>query len=205
MPGNPSRTKTTAATTFFKVAATALLFAACGVPALAEDISLEDLQGVTVHTSTSYVGRFRNDRGEAPGGFTSEGTIKIGPGAKIESKFVRNTYADTPRGRVTGSLTRSGSSEIGKSREMPDGSGAAVWLLDGDTLVALRVYERGGVSVRIKFEKSGTTLNCSISAPMANEVGAGPTTDKSAMQGGGKVRVLHAKQTASSCRVSRNE
>ena len=171
--------------------------------AAAEDLSLDDLQGITIHTSVSYVGRFRNARGEAPGGFTTRGEIKIGPGAAIATKFVRDTYADTPRGRVTGSLTRSGTTEIGKSREMNDGSGAVVWLIEGQSLVALRVYEVGGVAIRIKFEKAGTDYVCSVDAPMAREVGAGPTKDKSAMQGGGKVEVISAKVTASSCRVSK--
>jgi len=173
------------------------------VPAAAEDITIDDLQGVTIHTTNTYVGRFRNDLGEAPGGFTTHGAIKIGPGAAINTKITRNTWADTPRGRKTGSLTRTGKGEIGKPRETSS-PGSVLWMIEGDTLISLRVYEVGGSTMRIKFAKSGDGLTCTVDAPVMREVGAGATTDTSAMAGGGKVKVLSAKQTASNCRVTRD-
>ena len=150
-------------------------------PAVAEDITVDDLQGVTIHTSTSYVGRFRNDLGEAPGGFTTIAVIKIRQGTAIRTKFTRNTWADTPRGRKTGSFTRTGKGEIAKPWETKSSPGSALWLIEGDTLVAFRVYEVGGSTMRIKFEKTSDGLSCTVDAPVMREVGAGATTDKSAM------------------------
>ena len=179
------------------------LLLALSMPAGAQAISLDDLQGVTVHTTNNYVGRFRNAKGEAPGGFTTTFAIKIGPGAAISTKMTRNTFADTPRGRVTGSMTRTGKGEIGKPREA-NSPGSVLWVLEDNTLVSLRVFEVGASIMRNKLEKSDSGLSCSVSAPIAREVGAGATTDTSAMKGGGKVEVLSAKQISSSCRVSRD-
>jgi hypothetical protein len=52
-------------------------------------ITLDDLQGVVIHTKSDYVGRFRNAKGEAPGGFTLRFEIKIGPGSEIEWTITR--------------------------------------------------------------------------------------------------------------------
>ena len=78
-----------------------------------------------------------------------------------------------------------------------------LWVLEDDTLTSLKVFEVGAVVMKIKSDKIDANLKCSVSAPIAREVGAGATTDTSAMKGGGKVEVLSAKQISSSCRVSK--
>ena len=173
-------------------------------PAVAEDITVDDLQGLTIHASNSYIGRFRNNLGEAPGGFTNVTVIKIGPGTAIHIDFTRNTWVDTPTGRKTGSLSSAAAGELAKPRETRSSPGSVLWLIEGDTLVAFRVYEVGGSTMKIKFEKTSNGLSCTVEAPAMREVGAGATIDKSSMAGGGKVKVLATKQTGSSCRISKS-
>jgi hypothetical protein len=35
-----------------------------------KEVTLADLQGMTVHASSSFTARFGNEKGESPGGFT---------------------------------------------------------------------------------------------------------------------------------------
>lgn len=166
----------------------------------ASEISMADLQGLTIHTSNNFVGRLRNMKGEFPGGWTSRMEIKIGPGGDFQWKHTRLAWVDTPRrGRREAQLHRSGRGKMGSAIEAKDGSGQLLWLLEGDTLTSLRVFETGGMIRKIKFEKSASGLTCTASATFAREVGAGPTKDRAAV--GGKVEILSARPTTSSCRI----
>jgi hypothetical protein len=165
----------------------------------ASDFTLADLQGLTIHTTNSFVGHIRNMKGEFPGGWTSRMEIKIGPNGEFQWNHTRLAWVDAPKGRKNAQMHRSGKGKMGSAFDVKDGSGQYLWLLEGDTLTSLRVFETGGMIRKIKFDKSAAGLKCTASATLAREVGAGPTKDRAAV--GGKVQVLNARPTSSSCRI----
>jgi hypothetical protein len=165
------------------------------------DFSLPDLQGLTIHTTNSFVGHIRNMKGEFPGGWTSRMEIKIGSNGDFQWNHTRLAWVDAPKGRKNAQMHRSGRGKMGSAFDVKDGSGQYLWLLEGDTLTSLRVFETGGMIRKIKFDKSATGLKCTASATLAREVGAGPTKDRAAV--GGKVQVLSARPTSSSCRIAK--
>ena len=165
-------------------------------------IALADLHGATVHATYNFTGRYRTELlGEFVGGSATRMDIKIGPRGAIQWTTTRNTWADRAGGRVTGQMQRGGSGTIGIPMQMKDGSGPRLWLLKGNTLQMLTVYQKGGSTLVITFRKGDAGLTCSAAAGFAREIGAGPTTDKS--PGGGNVYVLSSRPTGTSCQITR--
>ena len=163
------------------------------------DMTLADLEGMTIQTSHSFTARFRSPQGEAPGGWTARREIKIAANGAIELKNTRDSWVDTPAGRKTEQRKRSMKGTIG----VPDqakGDVARLFLLEGNTLVLFAVLETGGVTVKVTFDKRPSGWSCSAVQALAREIGAGPMRDKSDI-GGGKVEVLKASPTSSSCKV----
>jgi len=162
-------------------------------------ISIEDLQGVTISGVVNYAGRFRTNLGESTSTIVWNYRLKVGPGPAVAMSYTRNVHWQAKDGPKTASLSKSLTGTIGVPREA--GKEATLWLLDGNTLVLLRVFEVGGVAMRIALTQKGSDLSCSATAPMARETGAGNTRTQAAV--GGKVEMLSIRQTSSSCRVSK--
>ena len=132
-------------------------------------ITLDELQGVTIHTVNTYSGSFRNDFGTAPGRFEARTQATIGPGSAIKVTATRNTWIETPKGVKTGRLNRSNSGLIGTPQQASDRSGNFLWVLDGDTFVRLRIFETGGSLLKITIVKSAAGLTCTAQAPILQE------------------------------------
>ena len=164
------------------------------------EVTLDDLQEMTIRATNNFTGRFSNKWGDAPGGFTVRSEIRIGPGTHLELKGARDAWWDSPAGRMTGHNKSSGAWGIGVPGQMKDGQ-QTLWLFETNTLTQLRVLEVGAVTLRIIFEKGAAGLGCSAVASIAQEVGAGPTTNKPLLQGGGLVQSLSATPTSSTCKV----
>lgn len=165
-----------------------------GVP----DITIEALQGVTISGVVHYVGRFRTHLGEGTSNIAWSYRLRIGPGSAISMSTTRNVNWQTKEGPKSASLNKSVTGTIGIPRQT--GDGAALWLLEGNTLTLLRVFEVGGNAMRITLARAGSKLTCSTTAPMAKEVGAGTTKTQAAV--GGRVEMLSIKQTSASCHIS---
>ena len=163
-----------------------------------QEITLERLQGATISGVVNYAGRFRTHLGESTSTIAWNYRLKIGPGSAVNMSATRNVHWQTKDGPKTASLSKSRTGTIGVPAQTQDG--AALWLLEGNTLVLLKVFEVGGIAMRITLTETGSGLGCSVTAPMAREVGAGQTKTKAAV--GGKVEMLSMSQTSSSCRVS---
>ena len=163
-----------------------------------QEVTLERLQGATISGVVNYVGRFRTHSGESTSTIAWNYRLKIGPGSAVNMSATRNVHWQTKDGPKTASLSKSRAGTIGVPKQHEDG--AALWLLEGNTLVLLRVFEVGGIAMRITLTETGPGLGCSVTAPMAREVGAGQTKTQAAV--GGKVEMLSMRQTSSSCRVS---
>jgi len=143
-------------------------------PALrADDITLAELQGITVNASNFYVGNFRRADREAPGRVELRSQIKVGPGPTITATASRYVAAETPKGVKNAQLHRSHNGEVGVPKKAADGSGDIVWLIQGNSLIRLRTFESGGNLFKIEFTKTPTGLTCSAEANFAREVGGG--------------------------------
>lgn len=164
-----------------------------------QEISIEALQGVAISGVVNYTGRFRTQLGEGTSNIVWNFRLKIGPGSAVNMSHTRNVRWQTKEGPKTASLSKSATGTIGLPKQTSDG--AALWLLEGNTLVLLRVFEVGGNATRITLTQRNSGLSCSVTAPMAREAGAGSTKTKAAV--GGKVEMLDIKQISSSCRVSK--
>jgi hypothetical protein len=186
----------------YALAAVTTSIACAGLsPLYADDITIADLQGITVQTSTRHAGTMRNAKGEAPARIDVRTEVKIGPGSTISSNSTRYVEADTPRGVKTGQLHRSHNGEIGVPKKASDGTGDIVWIVQGNSLIRLRTLESGGHLFKVEFAKSAGGLTCKVDAPFAREVGGGLVKDQGAL--GSKIEILNIRQTGSSCKVTR--
>lgn len=164
-----------------------------------QEISIAALQGVSISGVVNYAGRFRTHLGEGASTIASSFRLKIGPGATAAMSHTRKVSWQRKDGPKTASISKSATGTIGLPKQT--GDGAALWLLEGNTLVLLKVFEVGGTAMRIALKQRDMGWSCSVTAPMAREVGAGATKTKAAV--GGKVEMLDIRQTSSSCRVNK--
>jgi hypothetical protein len=164
-----------------------------------QEISIEALQGVAISGVVNYTGRFRTHLGEGTSNIVWNFRLRIGPGSAVSMSHTRNVRWQTKEGPKTASLSKSATGTIGLPKQTSDG--AALWLLEANTLVLLKVFEVGGNSTKITLARRGSGLSCSVTAPMVREVGAGASKTKAAV--GGKVEMLDIRQTSSSCRVDK--
>lgn len=170
--------------------------------AQAQSLSLADLNGVTIHTVDRFSIVARNDIGEGSGEVTIRGETTVGPGAAIRWSFIRSAAMVGAKGAKSGSISRSGSGTLGVPNQ-GGGKGSGVWILQGNTLVLLRVFETGGYTMRINLTKSANGFGCSVTSAMAREVGAGKTKLTAAISGGGTAQILSSKQIGVSCRATK--
>lgn len=174
-----------------------------GPTAIAASVSLDALYGYKILATQTFVGQFRNDLGEAPGGFSVRFDIRLGPDQAMQWTVSHDRWVDTAKGRKNGHLQRSGKGILTKPGEARDGSGAGIWLFSGSTLTALRTFDVGGSKTDIQFKTSASGLTCEMQSPMMQQRGAGSTKDASAMPGGGKVEIIWSRMTTSTCRVDK--
>jgi hypothetical protein len=168
----------------------------------AKEITLDDLQGATLHVTASYATRFRNRYGEFTGGRTHRMEAKIGPGSAIRWVTRITGWADTSSGRNEKHMTRQGQGAIGVPTKNKDRSADALWLLEENRLTVLTVNETGGAVLKISLQKGPSGLSCSATSTLAREVGAGNSKQTSAS--GGMVVTLSARPLGTpTCRIGK--
>jgi hypothetical protein len=162
-----------------------------------KDVSLDDLQGKTIHTTHRFTARLSGEKGEAEGGFTLRREIKIGPREAVHVNFTRDIWWDTRNGRETRREAGSDKSAIGLPMQK---AGPRLFVLEGSTLTMLRVHDVGGHVLKISLQKSAVGMTCSAQSAMAREVGSG-TASNTFHTSTGKVVISGAKAISSGCRV----
>jgi hypothetical protein len=171
---------------------------ASAAPASGQAITAESLQGSTIVATVNYEIQRRRGGEEfsGPGGVTYR--LNIAAGGTYSGSVTRTTQ--TRRGPITATQQFSGT--LGRAREAGGAMrGHVVWMLSGNTLRMLRTYEIGGKSTTITFGPGGRS--CSVHSPFMREAGAGGAIRREAIAGGGTVDITSAKQTSSSCHVTR--
>jgi hypothetical protein len=161
------------------------------LPVAAQTLTPAELEGLVLSGAVNYTGTFRR------AGFTYDAdivrrfSVKIGAQGSINTSVVREVHY---QGTVT-RLNRSFSGKIGVPGQTEDSK--VLWVLAGNTLTGLNVFEVGGRQTKFTLKRSGSGFSCSVEAPFMQELGAGST--KSTAAKGGKAEILKIRQTGSSC------
>jgi hypothetical protein len=166
---------------------------------LAQETTLDELQGAKIDTVVKFSGYFRKATGEGPGYITQRMSTQIGPGDAVKSTLRREVTAVTQAGHKSAAITRSLSGKVGRPGQ--DDIGAFLWVLKDNSLVLLRTQEVGAQVMTVKFTRGASGLTCAIDTALAQEVGAGAGRTVSAFSG--KVVLVSMKQTSASCSVSK--
>lgn len=171
-----------------------------GAAGQSSEVTLDDLQNVTIQVAWTTASRIRVSNAELPGGKSTRLEVNIGPGAAIRGVSRETGWSDTPVGRKTNQMTRGFTGTLGVPGKNKDGSSTILWLFEAGTLTRLNVIEVGGAKLKIDFKKGAAGMSCSASVILVREIGAGNRVDKS--PAGGKVEILSARLTGTpSCRV----
>lgn len=164
-----------------------------GEPAWSQNVTLESLNGKQVTFAVVYNVSGINPRHGPFSGAQAryDGNLQIS-GSSVSGSFTRTV---TYQGRNVGSLTGTLSGAIGRPKKGTFG-GEFVWVLQGNSLIALRTFTVGGMKITITFRGGG----CSVRAPMMHEMGAG--SSRGASVSGGQVVVTSAMEVSSTCSSS---
>jgi hypothetical protein len=171
----------------------ALTVAGCllAAPLKAQSLTAVELEGVVLTGAVNYSGTFRRTGITYDADIVRRFTVKVGPQGAISVAVVREVHW---QGTVT-RLNRSFTGKIGVPGQTEDSK--TLWVLEGNTLTGLNVFEVGGRATKFTLNRSGSGHSCSVEAPFMKEVGAGHT--KSSAAKGGKAEILKIRQTGSSC------
>jgi hypothetical protein len=83
------------------------------------------------------------------------------------------------------------------------GGGHGLWIFKDGILTTLRIYDQGGAFKRdIAFTRAGKGFACKVTEGYAREGGTGSVTFNSPINGK-RVTVVSARQTSSSCKVTK--
>ncbi len=165
-------------------------------PMSARAVTLEDLKGITVQVRANYNMRIRRAEGEFATQATHAMKFKVDGEGVIAGQV--NRTVTTPRMSRTRSHPMK--ARIGKPGE-PEMGGHGLWLIDGDKLVLLRVFDVGGFKAEIEFKGVGSDTTCSYRAAFVREEGKNTRMQQSVV--GGPVTILSATQKSTDCKVSR--
>ena len=168
---------------------------AAAVPASGQAITPESLQGSTIVATVNYDLQWRRGGQDSSGPASVTYRLNIGAGGTYTGSVTRTNQ--TGRGPSSGTQQFSGT--LGRAQEVRSG-GHAVWMLSGNTLRMLRTYEIGGKNTTITFGPGGRS--CTVRSPFMRETGSGGAIRRDAVRGG-TVEITSAKQTSSSCQVTR--
>jgi hypothetical protein len=170
-----------------------------GAPsASGQAITPESLQGSTIVATVNYETHWRRGGEDFTNPTSVTYRLVISSGGAYTGSVTRTLQPQ--RGPIT--QTQQFSGTLGRARETKGGiSGHVVWLLSGNTLTMLRTYQIGGKNTTITF--GAGAQSCSVRSPFMREIGAGSTIRREPVAGAGTVEIISAKQTSSSCQVTR--
>jgi hypothetical protein len=173
---------------------------ALGPPAAAEGVELSDLDGVVVEADIHREQEVRRN------GRTFSNRVHQRWKLSIDGKTIEFTNQATNRGPRGTRKTRPNSATftLDESREVGSrGGGEALWTFADGVLTFVRTFRSGAYRVKFAFARGSDGLTCAVDAAYAREDGR-PIRLRSPF-GGGEVTIVDARQTSSSCRVSKED
>ena len=169
-------------------------------PALAQPVTLSDLEGSTVQADVDREQKIRRQGNLRSVRIHQGWRIVVRPDKVIENTV--DTSADTPRGSRK-APQNSGTFTLEEPRPVASrGGGEAVWKFADGTLTFIRTFPSGAYRVHFAFARSSSGLTCTVTEAFARQNGQGEIKLQSAF-GDGEVTIVSAKQLASRCKVEK--
>jgi hypothetical protein len=177
-------------------------FAACLVflsgPLNAQALTVAELEGMVLTGAVNYAGTFRRPGvPDYDADIVRRFKVQFGAEGAVTSSIVREVHWNGKVTKLKGRFV----GVIGKPSANESKDAQVLWLIDGDTLTALNVFDVGGRAAKFKVTRSASGLTCTVEAPFMREVGAGPAKITAAK--GGKAEVLKIRQTGSNCNAKK--
>ena len=167
-----------------------------------QEITLDELNGVTVNATIAWSGTVRWSGNNLVYPAHNKWRLKVvfGPGGTASYHLTRELRG---AGGKVATHTFSGTGMAGRPnlKGDRDGAGASVWSYENNTLTSLKVFEQGGRVVVIKFARTASGLSCTLRGNYVGEIGAGNVKTKNQF-GPGYIQQLSMKQTSSTCQAS---
>jgi hypothetical protein len=163
-------------------------------PLNAQALTVAELEGMIVTGAVKYAGTFRRPGvPDYDADIVWRFKVQFGAAGAVTSTAVREVHWS---GKVA-TLNRRFVGVMGQPGTNTSKDSQVLWLIDGDTLKALNVFDVGGRTTTFKFTRTASGLACTVDAPHMREVGAGPSKVTAAK--GGKAEILKIRQVGSSC------
>jgi hypothetical protein len=166
------------------------------MPARAQ-LTVEQLQGVSVSATTLLHVRIRRAGQEFENQDRWEIEFRIGPGGVINASY---RHAVSRDGNHIASDDGDFSETIGKPGLFKGMQ--SLWLLQDNSLLRLIAYSTGGSRTIFTFYPTEGGLKCSVERANALEVGKGNSRLPS-MADGYPIEILSTRQVSSNCRATR--
>ena len=166
-----------------------------------QTVTPADLVGAVMEISVTNDRVLRRDGGEFKNRYQTDWTIHFVSEETIRPTFIGTSYSPR-RTRKTplegGKLITLGQSNETRSR----GGGHQMWAFDAGGLTYLRTYEAGSMKATFAVTRSSEGFNCTASVSWPREIGV-PTIVMRSDFDNAKIEIVSAKQSASSCRISK--
>jgi len=163
-------------------------------------ITFADLDGTVIQATIVREQTLLRGNRQISNSRQSDWRIIIGPGDRIEYKLdaISHTKAGPRKAKPIHTVLR-----LEQPREAAQlGGGHMVWVFEDQTLTNLRVYKGGAFKRTFAFARSGNGLSCSATETLARETGVKGVELESSVDDA-PIVILSAKQTSSTCKVSK--
>jgi hypothetical protein len=168
----------------------------------AQTVTPADLEGYAIDTRVVMDQRIRRDGRDFNVQMHFRAQIAFEPDNVIQFELSSTGFG--PRGSRQAPV-RKGRALLGKVVETRNGDGGqATWMFEDGALTTFRIFgNAGGFKRTIRFERDGAdAFTCKADAAYVREEGVGRVATRSAVDNV-PFTILSAKQTSSSCKISK--
>ena len=143
----------------------------------------------------------RREGRQYPDKYQTDWTIEFVSEDTIRPTFVGTDYA--PRGTFKTPVETGGLILLGRSIETPSrGGGTFTWLFENGVLSFVRTYEVGAMKATFGVSRTDRGFACTAAVSWPKETGK-PSIVMRSFVDNSKVEIITAKQSASSCAISK--
>jgi len=166
-----------------------------------EPVTAADLVGSVMRLSVTNDRIMRREGRQYPDKYQTDWTIEFVSEDTIRPTFVGTAYA--PRGTFKTPVETGGLVLLGRSIETPSrGGGTFTWLFETGVLSFVRTYEVGAMKATFGVSRTDRGFACTATVSWPKEVGK-PSIVMRSFVDNSKVEIMTAKQSASSCAISK--
>ena len=166
-----------------------------------EPVSAADLVGSVMKLSVTNDRIMRREGRQYPDKYQTDWTIEFVSEEAIRASFVGTDYG--PRGIFKTPVETGGLILLGRSIETPSrGGGTFTWVFENGVLSFVRTYEVGAMKANFGVSRIDGGFACTATVSWPKETGK-PSIVMRSFVDNSKVEIITAKQSASSCAISK--